>query len=315
MDDLSGQVIKSYELVERIGIGSFGMVYRAHQRQVKREVAIKIISPRFANHPDFIRAFEAEAQLIARLEHLHIVPLYDYWREPDSAYLVMRWLRGGSMRESISQGPWAIAAVRQVLDQIAAALTTAHRMGVVHRDIKPANILLDLEGNAFLTDFGIATQVRDAGAAGGQQASIGSPAYVSPEAITHEPVTPRSDIYSLGIVLYELLTGRLPFSAETETELLHRHLYEPMPPSAWPPISSALSCRARLLPVSPCRLRGFDSRWWAIKPRFWTMATMGGPMSASARWSWTRCGSRRIRIRDCGPLSRRMPSIFTGAIP
>ncbi len=229
MDDLSGQVIKSYELVERIGIGSFGMVYRAHQRQVKREVAIKIISPRFANHPDFIRAFEAEAQLIARLEHLHIVPLYDYWREPDSAYLVMRWLRGGSMRESISQGPWAIAAVRQVLDQIAAALTTAHRMGVVHRDIKPANILLDLEGNAFLTDFGIATQVRDAGAAGGQQASIGSPAYVSPEAITHEPVTPRSDIYSLGIVLYELLTGRLPFSAETETELLHRHLYEPMP--------------------------------------------------------------------------------------
>src|SRR5574341_698391 len=101
MEDLTHHVIKGYELRELVGTGGFGAVYRAYQTQVEREVALKIILPDFANHPDFIRRFEAEAQMVARLEHFHIVPLYDYWREPDGAYLVMRWLRGGSLRNLI----------------------------------------------------------------------------------------------------------------------------------------------------------------------------------------------------------------------
>ncbi len=126
---LTGQVIRGYELREQVGAGGFGAVYLAYQAAVDREVAIKIIRPKFANHPDFIRRFEAEAHLIARLEHPHIVPLYDYWREPDGAYLIMRWLRGGSLRGSLVNGAWSVEAAAWLLDQLAAALTIAHRSG------------------------------------------------------------------------------------------------------------------------------------------------------------------------------------------
>src|SRR5215813_13748502 len=156
MNDLSGSTIKGYELHERIGAGGFGAVYRAFQSSVNREVAIKIILPHFANHPDFIRRFETEAQLIARLEHPFIVPLYDYWRDPDGAYLVMRWLRNGSLQAALRDCPFDLPSAARLLDQIAAALTTAHRNQVIHRDLKPANILLDEDGNAYLADFGIA---------------------------------------------------------------------------------------------------------------------------------------------------------------
>ena len=141
MNDLAGQSIKGYELTELIGAGGFGEVYRAHQPSIKRDVAIKIILLKFANHPDFVGRFETEAQLVARLEHLHIVPLYDYWREPDRAYLVMRWLQGGSLRDSLDRGPWDIDVTAHMLDQVSAALVVAHQHGVIHRDLKPDNIL------------------------------------------------------------------------------------------------------------------------------------------------------------------------------
>ncbi len=144
MDDLSGQIIKGYELREMIGLGGFAAVYRAYQFVVEREVAIKVILPKHANAPDFIRRFEAEAQLIARLEHIHIVPLYDYWREPNNAYLVMRWLRGGSLFDLLQkQRIWELHDIARLLDQIAAALTVAHRNGVIHQDLTPGNILFD----------------------------------------------------------------------------------------------------------------------------------------------------------------------------
>src|SRR5262245_20558171 len=136
MSDLSGQAVKGYELRERIGAGGFGAVYRAFQSVVEREVAVKVILPEYANHPEFIQRFEAEAQRIARLEHPHIVPLYDYWREPGGAYLVMRWLPI-NLRVSLSQQPWSLTAIARLLDEIAEALTIAHRRQIVHRDLKP----------------------------------------------------------------------------------------------------------------------------------------------------------------------------------
>src|SRR5690349_18869279 len=146
LHDLSGSIIKGYELRELIGHGGFGAVYRAYQSIVRREVAVKVVLPEFANEPNFIRRFEAEAQLVARLEHLHIVPLYDYWREPDGAYLVMRWLRGKSLHDSLkNDGAWSLPSAARMLDHIASALAASHRDGVIHRDIKPANILLDEE--------------------------------------------------------------------------------------------------------------------------------------------------------------------------
>jgi WD40 repeat protein/serine/threonine protein kinase/DNA-binding XRE family transcriptional regulator len=235
IEDLSGRAIRGYALGERIGTGAFGAVYRAVQPLVEREVAIKIILPQYADHPDFIRRFEAEAQLVARLEHPAIVPLYDYWREPGIAYLVMRLLRGGSLHSRLSRGLLSFAAIVQLMEQIGAGLHTAHRMGVVHRDLKPANILLDSEGNSYLADFGIAKQLSSLH---GEEATrqgifIGSPAYAAPEQIRADHVSPQTDIYALGIMLYELFTGRRPFSGQTPVELIQQHLNEPLPrPSA-----------------------------------------------------------------------------------
>ena len=210
-EDLSGLVIRGFALGRRVGLGGFGAVYQAVQTTVGREVAIKIILPMFADHPDFIRRFESEAQLVARLEHPHIVPLYDYWREPGGAYLVMRLLRGGNLACRLSDGPMPLPAVLPVLDQVCAALHAAHCQGVVHRDIKPANVLLDEENNAYLADFGIAKDLQlvddtDAGTV------LGSLFYIAPEQILTEPVQPQTDLYSLAILLYEMLTGARPFT-------------------------------------------------------------------------------------------------------
>jgi serine/threonine protein kinase/DNA-binding XRE family transcriptional regulator len=217
LTDLSGRAVKGLQLGEKIGSGGFGVVYRALQPSIEREVAVKIILPRYANNPNFIRRFEAEAQIIARLEHPYIVPLYDYWREPDAAYLIMRLLRGGSLEDLLKKGPVPIELVHQYTQQIGLALDVAHRNGVVHRDIKPTNVLLDEEANAYLADFGIAKKLEtfedhslmETGAA------IGSLAYISPEQILDEPVKPQSDIYHLGIMLFEMLTGHKPFSGPT----------------------------------------------------------------------------------------------------
>jgi WD40 repeat protein/serine/threonine protein kinase len=226
--EIAGEPLRGYRLLEQVGAGSFGSVHRAFQPQVGREVAIKTIHPRFANDPEFIRRFEAEAQLVARLEHPHVVPLYDFWREPEGAYLVMRYLRGGSLRERLAQGALGPQEAARLLDQVALALLAAHRQGVVHRDVKPANILFDEEDNAYLSDFGIAKDVEVADVVPG-----GTPSplayYLSPEEVRGEPATPRTDIYSLGLVLYEILAGRHPFADAPPEEVLAKHLSAPVP--------------------------------------------------------------------------------------
>ncbi len=226
----AGKAIKGYELYERIGSGGFGVVHRAYQATVGREVAIKIILPHFANHPDFIRRFETEAQLVARLEHPFIVPLYDYWRDTDGAYLVMRWLRGGSLRGALASGSFQLEAAVLFMEQISSALALAHRNGVVHRDLKPANILLDEDGHAYLSDFGIAKDIFNAASSQtGTDVVLGSPDYLSPEQARSEPVSPQTDIYSLGVMLYEVLTGQHPFPNMTSVERMYKHLNEPLP--------------------------------------------------------------------------------------
>ena len=160
MENIEEKTIRGYQLHELLAQGGMGEVYRATQTIVGREVVIKKILPKFANQPEFIRRFEAEAKLVAQLDHLHIAPLYDYWRDPSGAYLVMRYLRGGALRDSVREsGPWSPRASVRLLNQIGSALTVAHRRNVVHRDIKPANILLDDDQNAYLTDFGIALEM------------------------------------------------------------------------------------------------------------------------------------------------------------
>ena len=183
--------VRGYDLREQIGEGGFGTVFRAWQPVVNREVAVKVIRSEYANQPDFIRRFETEAQLVARLEHPHIVPLYDYWREPNGAYLVMRYLRGGSLRDRLRRGPLALKEAARLVEQLAGALAVAHRQGVIHRDLKPANLLLDEEGNAYLSDFGIAKHLSGDGEATGLGVVVGSPAYLAPEQVGGVNVTRR----------------------------------------------------------------------------------------------------------------------------
>ncbi|MFP4323542.1 MAG: protein kinase domain-containing protein, partial [Anaerolineales bacterium] len=225
-----GDVLKGYEIRQQLGLGGFGAVYLAWQQLVRREVAVKVILPDYANEPDFIRRFEAEAQLVARLEHLHIVPLYDYWRDPNGAFLIMRILKGGSLKEALNdQGPWPPDKVSSLLDQVASALAVAHRNQVIHRDMKPANILLDDDENAFLTDFGIAKKLNASDDDEDKNQIVGSPSYMAPEQIEGDLVSPQTDIYGLGIITYEMLTGLRPFDGGDLTQTLINHLTEPMP--------------------------------------------------------------------------------------
>ena len=230
MDDLSGQTFKGYQLLERIGAGDYGAVYRALQPAMGREVAIKIILPPISSRPEFIRRFEVEAQLVARLEHLHIVPLYDFWRDPNGAYLVMRWLRAGSLAQALKKGPLDLPAAVLLVDQIASALAAAHDNRIVHGNLKPSNILLDQEGNAFLSDFGIGhdPSARQKGARP-QEALADSREGLPPELAPGQESTPKTDLYSLGVTLFETITGRHPFPDLSPVERLYEQIDEPLP--------------------------------------------------------------------------------------
>lgn len=202
---LSGVAIRGYELRDEIGRGRFGMVFRTLQRVVGREVAIKVIRPELANDRSFIRRFEAEARLVATLEHPHVVPLYDYWREPNGAYLVMPLMRGGSLATLLEQERLGEESAARIIGQVAGALSAAHRAGIIHGDIRPSNILLDGGGDAHLGDFGMARLVAppDRSARGAEP----EPPYAPPEYRERHAATPQADIYGLGVVLREMLAG------------------------------------------------------------------------------------------------------------
>ncbi len=205
LDRSFGDSIRGYELRERVGRGAFATVYRGYQPAIGREVAIKIVKPEFANHPAFIRQFESEARFVASLEHPHIVSVYDYWRDADGAYVVGPFMVGRSLADA-TFATMPLAQVIKIASQVGSALSYAHRQGVVHRDVKPANILLDGDGNAYLSDFGIAARAVEE-ATGIQSKSIG---YRAPEDRRGQAVDVRSDLYGLAAVVARLLLGVPP---------------------------------------------------------------------------------------------------------
>ena len=240
-DAFIGRNLRGYEFIEKIGEGGFGAVYRARQLSVGRDVAIKVVRPELADDAEFIRRFEAEAELVARLEHPHIVPLYDFWRQPGAAFMVMRLLKRGSLsqylkaQDSLIAEPGKLAPqaaplrLLPILHQVAQALTAAHRAGVVHRDFKPANILLDEAGNACLADFGVAKQLNDDSGRTNFGEVVGSLAYCAPEQLRGDAVSAATDVYALGLVAFELITGRRPFASTQAANLIAQHLHE-IPP-------------------------------------------------------------------------------------
>jgi Tol biopolymer transport system component/predicted Ser/Thr protein kinase len=223
-----GRTLGNYRIIEQIGIGGMATVYKAYDPDTDRYVAIKVLPEHFSKDPKFRQRFEREAKAIAKLEHIHILPLFAYGEDEGVAYMVMRYLDAGSLTERIKQGSLPLAEASRLLSQIASALDHAHAHGVLHRDVKPSNVLLDSSGNAFLMDFGIAKMVEstlDLTGAG----ILGTPAYMSPEQCRGAELTSASDQYSLGIILYEMVTGRTPFRAETPIALIHMQLNEPLP--------------------------------------------------------------------------------------
>lgn len=264
--DSVGRALRGYVLRDVIGEGSFGTVYRATQPHIARDVAVKVVRRELADDRAFIHRFEAEARLVARLEHPHIVPLYDFWREPGGAYLVFRLLRGGTAEQAlVSTGPLDLPSVTRLLEQVGGALGSAHAAGVVHRDVKPANILFDDDGEAYLADFGIATAAveeedEDDTSPSSEsprlhgRRSAGSPMYASPEQARDGFADARADQYALAVTVWELLTGQPPFEGATAAEVIKAKLASPLAP-------------VRLLrPDVPARLEEVLARASAIHP-------------------------------------------------
>lgn len=233
---VEGQLIGSYQLISLLGQGGMATVYKAYHPKLDRYVALKMMHSSFLNDPQFLARFEREAQIIARLEHPHIVPVHDYAEFEGQPYLIMKFIAGISLKDALSDGPLELRDTMAVMSAISKALDYAHHHGVLHRDIKPSNIMLDTNATPYLTDFGLARTVQDGDSTLSQGMLIGTPAYMSPEQAAGQPVDARSDLYSLGIVLYELLVGKTPFGGGSTYTTLHAHLTEiPTPPSTLNP--------------------------------------------------------------------------------
>ncbi|MHB8750155.1 MAG: protein kinase domain-containing protein [Aggregatilineales bacterium] len=234
MPDLIGQRIDTYEIVALLGTGGMAEVYHARQTLgtgVSRDVAIKLIYTRLASTPEYMARCRREAQTLMVLRHPHILKAFDFGEYRDSVYLVTELLVGGSLAQLMANGPLTFQMINQLLVQIGSALDYAHKQAVIHRDLKPQNVLLDGEGNAFLTDFGIAKLLRDTTALTDTKSGLGTPAYMAPEQWQGGKIDGRADLYALGVILFEMITGALPFNADTPASMMYQHLQEP-PPSA-----------------------------------------------------------------------------------
>jgi serine/threonine-protein kinase len=228
LDSLVGKYAGEYRLLAKIGQGGMSVVYRAQRPGSETALAVKILSPLAAETGTFTRRFQREAAVLQRLRHPNIVPVIDFGEVDGRPFLVMPLVEGGSLGDRLAKGAMSPGEGGRLLDQVADGLSYAHGQGVVHRDIKPSNILLDQQGNARLADFGLAL-VHDASISLTGSALIGTPSYMSPEQARGATVDARTDQYSLGIVLFEMTTGRLPFVADTPMAVVVKHMQEPLP--------------------------------------------------------------------------------------
>lgn len=224
------KTIGRYEIKSEIARGGMATVYHAYDPRFERDVAIKVLPTAFLHDPQFRTRFEREAKTIALLEHPAIVPVYDFGEQDGQPYIVMRFMSGGSLTERLQTGPLTLSETTKIVSRLAPALDAAHARNIVHRDLKPGNILFDQYGNSYLSDFGIARILMQGNATLTGEAILGTPAYMSPEQIQGEKtVDGRSDIYSLGVLIFQMLSGQAPYQSDTPAKVMMMHVLEPVP--------------------------------------------------------------------------------------
>jgi CheY-like chemotaxis protein len=225
-----GESIGAYRLMERIGRGGMASVYRAYHPALDRYVAIKVLPDFFADDPLYRERFQQEARSVARLKHPNILEIFDFGYTGGLAYLVLELVEGGTLAERIGP-PMQLREVIRILEQLAGALDHAHQHGILHRDIKPSNILLGADGTPVLADFGLAKMAGSLRRLTSSGSVMGTPEYMSPEQAADDVTGPASDLYSFAVVAYEMLTGRVPFDADTPAATLLSHVTKEMPPT------------------------------------------------------------------------------------
>ena len=312
-----------YQIAEELGSGAFGTVYRAIDLDLGVERAVKILDPMLARDPTFRQLFIQEARAAARLRHSSIVSVYDVGEVSDRLYISMDYLRGQDLQRLVeSRGPLSLELASKILWQVASALDYAHGQGLVHRDVKAANIMVSDEGHATLTDFGLVRALRgsayfsDPGLSSARK--VGSIAYMAPESIQKGEFTPRSDLYSFGVVLYQMVTGRLPFvGTEFEVQRGHLELVPPRPTVFRKDLPLALeSVMLQALAKRPEQRYSncthlAQTVWWVVQPEQKRRATALPPPPPPLTWPGGRkglCRSRhdRVFMGVCGGLAKQV---------
>ena len=225
-----GENVGPYRIIEQLGQGGMATVFKAYHASLDRYVAIKALHPAFNQDPNFEARFQREARVVAKLEHANIVPVYDYAEHEKRPYLVMKFIEGDTLKARLDEGPIPSEDIAKVVDAVGAALSYAHRQGVLHRDIKPSNVLVAQDGQMYLADFGLARIAQSGESTLSSDTIMGTPQYISPEqAMGIKELDERTDLYSFGVMLYEMVVGKVPFNADTPFSVIHDHIYTPLP--------------------------------------------------------------------------------------
>ncbi len=229
MVDLTGKQLGQYQIIEQLGKGGMATIYLARQTSMGREVAIKVLPPILLHDDTFLERFNREVEIISRLQHPHILPVYDYGEYEGLPYIVMALMRGGTLADKIiNTGPMPLPEVVRIVNQVSDALDYAHSKNIIHRDFKPSNVLLDEQGNTYLADFGLAKMTESTMHITGT-AILGTPTYMAPEQAGPGDLTPAADVYALGVAIFQMLTGRVPYEAPTPVQVLMAHATQPVP--------------------------------------------------------------------------------------
>ena len=225
-----GETVGRYRIIEQLGQGGMATVFKAYHAELDRFVALKVLHPAFLEDSNFLARFQREARLVAKMDHPNIVPIYDYAEHEGRPYLVLKFIEGETLKARLGRGRIAPKEIQFIVESVGAALSYAHKQGILHRDMKPSNVLLANDGQVYLADFGLARIAQSGESTLTSDMILGTPQYISPEqALGRKDLDAGTDIYSFGVMLYELAVGKVPFSADTPFSIIHDHIYSPLP--------------------------------------------------------------------------------------